>query len=129
MQITLNTVQELLTVLQDKQNLHLPIRLSYKLVQLSDALQKPFQFYTDQIRILIKDYAEFDEEGHVVMIPETGDVKLRPECREEGQKKFRELQDVTTEIADHLTFTLDELESLDMTPRQLALFMPLIQED
>jgi hypothetical protein len=107
--------------------LPMPLRLAYKFNKLNLRILQENSFYADSINLLLEQYAERDEFGSYKMGSNAGEVVIHKEYAAECQEKVRELQNL--EIEDlNITFTLDELECLTITPAELSCIESLITE-
>ena len=104
----------------------LPLKTSYKLSKLARRLETEQNFYQDKLRKILSQYAEKDEKGEI-KFNERGDIVFIPETIRECEKEITELQNFKIEDIE-ITFTLDELEALQITPLELNCLFPLITE-
>ena len=110
--------------LKDKK---LPIKTLYKLSKLMEAVEKEKQFYTEALNKVIQEYSEKDDQGNPVITEQNDGIILRQDCLDIAQEKFKELWDIDCNLPD-ITFSLDELESADVTLEIFNLLMPFIKE-
>ena len=118
----------------DYQNLYqrikdqvISIRLAYKFNKLNNRLIEEIAFYEDSIRKILNQYAKKDENGCFIS-NECGDgILIQEEYLEICHRKINELQSIEIDIFD-ISFTLDELEELKITPAELVCLESLIKE-
>ena len=115
-------LQQVVNMLQPQ---HLPIPTLYKLTKLSNALTENFEFYRNSLQTIINEYALMDEEGKP--IETDGNIKIKPECIEECNKRIDELMDTEVQLPD-IEFTLSELERADLSMEDFSCLYPFIQE-
>ena len=116
-----NLKNTLLTISQKE----LPFRLAYKISKLLDQVEKDSAFYTEKFRNIVVKYAERDEKGEIVF--EGDNIKIPQNKLSAAEKELEDLNNVeATDI--NVTFTLDELEDLQMKPSELQGLLPFIEE-
>ena len=103
----------------------LPFRLAYKVSKLSEKIEKDHLFFTEEVQKIIIKYAERDEKGEIAF--EGNNVKIQRDLIEQAEKDLKELDEVETEEIN-VSFTLDELESLNIKPLEVSALMPFIKE-
>ena len=128
MQITLKTTQNIYTVFSKFTEQTLPLKLSYKIMKLLRALDEELNFYREQLQSLIKDCAELDENGQFKYIDNGESILIKEDKITEFHERNDELSNMEIELSDDFVFTLDELENLELTPKDLAQIDVLIQE-
>jgi hypothetical protein len=104
----------------------LPLKTPYKLSKLARRLETEQAFYQDKLRKILSQYAEKDENGEI-KFDENGNATFAPEVIRKCEKEIVELQNFKIEDIE-ITFTLDELEALQITPLELNCLFPLITE-
>lgn len=103
----------------------LPIKLSYKIMKLVTSIEKEEEFFNKKFNSLIENYGERNEKEEFVYIDEVN-IKIKEDKKEECRKEMEELQTLEIEIPDYY-FTLEELESLSFSPRELFSLDAIIQ--
>lgn len=104
----------------------MPIKTAYKLNKLARRLENEQVFYQEKIQKILNQYAIKDEDGNIKP-DETGNIRLVAETVEDCEKELNELQNL--EIEDiNVSFTLDELEGLQVSPMELSSLFSLITE-
>ena len=98
----------------------LPFRLSYKIAKLLTSLQEDADFFRSKYSEIIEKYA----------IPESIDsngFRAKEGMEQEQSDALNEL--FSCPIVDRgIRFTLEELENLSLTPANVGILMPLIEE-
>lgn len=103
----------------------LPFRLAYKISRLSEKIEKDYLFFTEEVQKIIVKYAERDEKGEIAF--EGNNVKIQQDLIKQAEKDLQELDEVEIEEID-VSFTLDELENLNIKPLEVSALMPFIKE-
>ena len=117
---------QLPSLISKLRNRSLPIRTAYKFTKLANIVETEAIFYQEQFTKIIQDYGQQDENGYV--FSEDGStIAIIPGKEEECKQKINELQSIEVE-ASGITFTLEELENLDLTMSELQILFPLITE-
>lgn len=106
----------------DKQ---LPFSIAYKFSKLAARANTELEFYQTSLKKIIDEYGERDENGELVYL-ENGDVRLKAETLNECNERINELSSVEVDI--DITFTPEELDSLELSINELQNFIPFIQE-
>lgn len=127
MKVKLGALIELQQFCQEVQNQKMPIRLAYKLSKLSSRVAQEEAFYRQKFSSIVSEFAKRDEAGNYVYTPDGASVQIQEGRVGECQTQVQELQDLEIEIND-ITFTLSELESLDLTVAQINGLLPFITE-
>ena len=121
----LSQIEPLKETLLNISQKELPFRLAYKVSKLSEKIEKDYLFFTEEVQKIIIKYAERDEKGEIAF--EGNNVKIQRDLIEQAEKDLKELDEVETEEID-VSFTLDELESLNIKPLEVSALMPFIKE-
>lgn len=122
--IEIVSYQNLYAKLKDRQ---MPVKIAYKLNKLNAQLATEVVFYQESVQKILSECAQKDEEGNYIPNEDQTGVMIKPELLEECHTKINELQNLKVPIPD-ITFTLDELDCLGITPAELDCLIPLIQE-
>ena len=121
----LSQIEPLKETLLNISQKELPFRLAYKVSKLSEKIEKDYLFFTEEVQKIIIKYAERDEKGEIAF--EGNNVKIQRDLIEQAEKDLKELDEVETEEIN-VSFTLDELESLNIKPLEVSALMPFIKE-
>jgi hypothetical protein len=121
----LSSIENLYSTLKDFQEREMPIKLSYKFSKLFSAAESDYQFFYTQLRKILEKYAEKDENGNIIQNGEN--VPIKKDSLPLAEKALEDLCE--TEISlPKITFTLDELEVLNVKPFELKVLLPFIEE-
>lgn len=105
----------------------LPIKITYKLTKLFHRVQDELNFYqTEQYKIL-ESIALKDDDGSYVYTEDGNGIKIEEGKEKECEEKMNELLNIDV-IVDDISFSLDELESLQLSIEDMNCLMPLIKE-
>jgi ACT domain-containing protein len=105
----------------------LPIKITYKLTKLFHRVQDELNFYqTEQYKIL-ESIALKDDDGSYVYTEDGNGIKIKEGKEKECEEKMNELLNIDV-IVDDISFSLDELESLQLSIEDMNCLMPLIKE-
>lgn len=102
------------------------VQTQYKFLKIMKAVQNELEIYQEQKRSLIQNYAQFDDDGQLIVSKEGG-IKIKEECLEECAKKIDEINSLSIQIPD-IYFSLEELEPLGLTLGELELLEPFIKD-
>lgn len=119
------SIENLYTTIKSFQEKEMPIKLSYKFSKIFDSIESDYQFFFSQLRKILDRYAEKDENGNFVQNDDY--IPLKKETFDLAEKALNDLYE--TEITlPKITFTLDELEELNIKPFELKALLPFIEE-
>ena len=105
----------------------LPIKITYKLTKLFHRVQDELNFYqTEQYKIL-ESIALKDNNGNYIYTEDGNGIKIEEGKEKECEEKMNELLNIDV-IIDDISFSLDELESLQLSIEDMNCLMPLIKE-
>lgn len=122
--VTILNIQPLYNRIQNKR---LPIKLMYKLSKFFSSLNNEVSFYQERLSKIIDQYSEKDEHGKPILSSEGIGVKIQKDLIKDCQVALNELLNFEVEIPD-TTFTLEELDNLDLSVDEFNMFLPLIEE-
>ena len=103
----------------------LRVKLAYKLNKLNSRLSEEAEFYRSEFYKILTEYAQKDENGEFIQNENGTGYLIKEGKTEECREKIQELQDLEIENLD-ITFTLEELEHLAVTPEEISAIMNLI---
>jgi hypothetical protein len=124
--MTLHQTEQLFTTLSSLAKTSMPIRLAYKITKLLNQIEKDYNFYIEETKKIIIKYAERDEQGQLIST-ENGSITLQKNLISEAEKDLLELSEIEVDLPS-ISFTLDELETLNITPSDLQSLLPFIEE-
>ena len=105
----------------------LPLKIAYKLAQLSRAIDTEVVFYQEKLRSIIQEYAQLDENGQPVPTDDGHGIKLRPGTETTCISTMRELQEIDVTLPD-ITFNLGDFNNIELTVEEISALMPFIIE-
>lgn len=100
------------------------IQTQYKFLKINKIVKEETDLFDEQMRYLICNYAERDENGNPIL--ENNSIKIKQEYVEECFEKIKEINNMTIQFPD-IYFSLDELEPLELTLEELELLEPMIK--
>ena len=103
----------------------IPIKLAYKFSKSFNKISQELEFYNEQLKKILDRYAERDEDGQ--LITQENSVKIKLGCEATCQQELHELDSIQIDL-DDFSFTLDELENLNLTIEQMNALLPFIKE-
>ena len=127
MHVQIKSILNFPSMYSQLKNQQMSIKTAYKLSKLTQEIENELVFYYEKIQEIINKYAVLDESGKAVTTENGNGVKLRPETQEVCYNEVQELQEMEITLPE-ISFTLDELEKLELTPAQVAEIMPFIIE-
>lgn len=121
--IQLVELEKTISPLLDKE---LPFDISYSLAELSEQVTKNKTYYQKEFTKLINKYAQKDENGNP--ISEEDSIRLLPETADECMSKVEELNNFEIDISNFPKLKKESLSSLSLTPRQVFMLKPFIED-
>lgn len=106
-------------------NKTLPVKTSYKIMKFLEGANKDIQFFKEKLAELIDKYGEKDSEDRLIL--KDDNYKIKEDYIIDFNNDYAELQEIEIEIKD-IIFTLDELESMELTPMELYIIKDFIKE-
>ena len=125
MKININELVQIGNLCEKFSNRVVSARLAYKLAKLSKAISEDISFYQEKYIEYLEIFGEKDENGNFVS--NKGNVKIISGLEQECKEKFNELNSIEVEIPN-IKFSLDELEQLNMTMKDMLIFELFIEE-
>lgn len=101
------------------------INTQYKFIKISKVIREEEELVNEQQFLLLKQYAEKNEDGQFI-VNKNGGFKIKEECVEECGLKIMEINNRQITLPD-IYFSLDELEPLGLTLGELELLEPFIK--
>lgn len=127
MDLTMAQGLELQELLNRIKNEKISIKTAYKFNKIIDILEKELNFYNKQLSKIIDKYALKDEKGQPVLSKDKTSVQIKEDKIEDCQREMNELSTITFNVND-ISFTLEELENINLTILETRVLMPLIEE-
>lgn len=103
------------------------IKTAYKFSKLVLRLDTEIKFYQKKFQSILEKYGEKDEKGNFKLTEDKKGVVIKQENLLACQKEVEELHNLDIEISG-ADFTLDELDSLNVTIQEMNTMMPFIKE-
>ena len=119
-------VSNLQKTTQNFLQMEMPLRLSYKFTKLLSSIETESEFFITKLREIISKYGDKDDQGNFK--EENGNILIQKQFIELAQKEVSALNNIEVTLPD-ITFTLDELEILNIKPADLRALLPFIKED
>lgn len=125
MKININELVQIGNLCEKFSNRVVSARLAYKLAKLSKAISEDINFYQEKYIEYLEMFGERDENGD--FISNKGNIKIISGLEQECKEKFNELNSIEVEIPN-IKFSLEELEQLNMTMKDMLVFDLFVDE-
>lgn len=102
------------------------VKTAYKFSKLVFEFNSEIKFYQNKLQEILQKYGEKDEGGNFKLTENKEGVMVKQENIAQCQIETRELHDLDIKIPD-ISFTLDELENLNITIQQMNIIMPFFE--
>jgi HAMP domain-containing protein len=126
MKITMSQAFPLFEFCSKLSEQQLPIKVSYKFAKAVNVLAPEIEFYRGQYSRYLRTYAQVDENGEFIQTP-NGNIKIQEGKESECAQKFNELDSIEIDLPN-FEFTLDELDSLELTVNDMRILAPFIKD-
>ena len=103
----------------------MPTKTAYKFMKLLKAIETEETFFNEKMRDIIFEFGKKDENGQPIFL-ENGNVEIIEGKEVECNERVKELEDIEVDIPD-TKFTLEELEVLELSPRDIYALDPVIE--
>ena len=97
--------------------------LAYKISLIVKDWEFNMDFYRNQLKKMLLEYAEKDNNGNFV--ENDGNIKIKPEFLEIFKQKYDEL--LNSEVVFEHHFTMEDLEPFSFSVEEVQLLLPLIE--
>lgn len=121
----LSEIEKLYTTLKQLNEREMPIKISYKFSKIFSQISTDFEFYSKKIQEILSKYGEKDEKGNFVV--KDGMVPFQKDYVDLAMKELDELNSIDITLPEY-QFSLEELESLSLTPAQVSSLTNFIKE-
>lgn len=127
MNITMNDALGFQGLYEKLKDQKISIKLAFKLNTIFESIESKIKFYNSEFQKIIEQYGQKDDNGNFVFINDGRAVKIKEGLTEECQAKTNELLELEVQAAD-VSFTLDELDDIELSISEVSFLMPFIKE-
>ena len=117
----------------DLQNLYasiasvkMPLKTTYKFTRLMKRAEEEISFYQEKFREIVEEYG-VKENGEYKLTPDGQSIVIIAGKEVECNQKLAELRNLEVMI-EGITFSIDELEGIDVSIQELSCLMSLIED-
>ena len=128
MTITMLNVLELNRFYNNIKNKKLPFQVAYKFSKIVRLIQGDIDFFEKEMGKLLDEYGKRDETGQFIFTEDNKGIVIQEEYIDKCNEKMNELYHLPITIEGDISFTVEELGFLDMTPQEISILMPFIRE-
>jgi hypothetical protein len=121
----LGYIDKLYITLSSFADKEMPIKLAYKITKLFSRIEEDHAFYIEEVRKIALKHAKKNESGEPEI--EGANISIQEGHMDALEKELLELSEVEVSKPD-ICFTLEELEILQITPTNLQILLPFIEE-
>ena len=125
MKINRKQITNILDVIEEIKTKKININTQYKMLLIKKYIKEDLEVIEEQYQLLIEQYGEKDKNGLLIRT-ENGGIKIKQEYIEDCQQKIQDFNNLDITIPD-ITFSIDELEELNLSFEKLEYFMPFIK--
>ena len=107
-------------------NIKLPLKTTYKFARLMKRAEEEIAFYQEKFREIVEEYG-VKENGEYKLTPDGQSIVIIAGKEVECNQKLAELRNLEVMI-EGITFSIDELEGIDISIQELSCLMSLIED-
>ena len=107
-------------------NVKLPLKTTYKFTRLMKRAEEEITFYQEKFREIVEEYG-VKENGEYKLTPDGQSIVIIPGKEVECNTRLAELRNLDVSI-EGITFTIEELEGIDVSISELSCIMSLIED-
>lgn len=128
MKIKIVQAAELMVLINSFKDKKMPIKTAFKFNNLETLIQGHHEFYIEKLNEIIYEYGEKDSENNLIMTEDQTGYKIQKGFEIECQEKINELSNLEVELPNSVSFTLEELENLEVNLYEIQSLSKLIVE-
>lgn len=126
MKIKIVQAAELMVLINSFKDKKMPIKTAFKFNNLETLIQGHYEFYIEKLNEIIYEYGEKDSENNLIMTEDQTGYKIQKGFEIESQEKINELSNLEVELPNSVSFTLEELENLEVNLYEIQSLSKLI---
>lgn len=107
-------------------NVKMPLKTTYKFTRLMKRAEEEISFYQEKFREIVEEYG-VKENGEYKLTPDGQSIVIIAGKEIECNQRLAELRNLEVMIED-ITFSVDELEGIDVSIQELSCLMSLIED-
>jgi hypothetical protein len=119
-------ILDLQTLYNSIANTKLPLKTTYKFTRLMKRAEEEISFYQERFREIIEEYG-VKENGEYKLTEDGQSILIIPGKEIECNNKLAELRNLDV-LIENITFSIEELEVLNVSISELSCLMPLIED-
>lgn len=125
MLIKRSKVKDLNQIIDNLKHKKFDIRLQYKFIKIKKAIEEEEEIYREQIKLNCEQFFEKDASNTPIVNAE-GAYKIKADKMNECYLLMEEMNNIDVQVPD-IYFSLDELETLDLTLEELLILDTFIK--
>lgn len=125
MLIKRNQLTHILNIIENNKDKQFNISTQYKMLLIKKKIKEDFDLIEEQYQLLLNLYGEKSEDGNFIKTKDDG-IKIKESYQNECYEKIKEFNQLEVSIPD-IYFTIEELESLNLTFFELEVLEPFIK--
>lgn len=125
--VTLKQLMDLRTLLPEIEKISLPLKAVYPLTKIKEKADSNFPFYQENVRTIILDCAQLDEQGNLIQAEGGQGFSLKPEKQVEFFERLGELEKISIEIEGN-KIPYSGLENASFSLDTMTILLPFIEE-
>lgn len=126
-EVTLKQLMDLRTLLPEIEKISLPLKAVYPLTKIKEKADSNFPFYQENVRTIVLDCAQLDEEGNLIQAEGGQGFMLKSEKQVEFFERMGELEKILIEIEGN-KIPYAGLENASFSLDTMTILLPFIEE-
>ena len=124
--VTMQQIVDFREVAQRFREQVVPLQGAYKLMKISNNLDKDMEFYSNKFQEIINTYGERKEDGTFKFSEDNSQIIIKEGMIEECNKAIEDLLGMEVKV-DNLNFTIENLgDNIECTPEDLESLLPFL---
>ena len=126
-EVTLKQLMDLHALLPEIEKISLPLKAVYPLTKIKEKADSNFPFYQENVRTIVLECAQLDEEGNLIQAEGGQGFNLKPEKQVEFFERMGELEKIPVEIEGN-KIPYVGLENANFSLGTMTILLPFIEE-
>lgn len=105
----------------------MPIKTTYKIVLMGQALEQPVAFYAQKFKEIVLEYAEKNTQGEPILLENGEGIKITEGRESECNQALLELYELEIDLPD-IFFSIDEFDGIEINVQDLKGILPFINQ-
>lgn len=124
--VTMQQVLDFKEIVNDFREKKLPLPCAYKLIKISNALDKDIEFYQSKFQEIIENFAKKNNDGSYAYSGDGSQIMIQDDKIDECNDELEKLMSLEIQV-DNLDFSIDNFGTdIECTPDELEKLAPFL---